>query len=567
MPETTLENPQISAPIPGQAEDSPAWAALVRPQRLKSWSSDLVAIVDGQAEDLFTDWSFRPGALTRHDFGHILRKISGCGSVLELRAAVDHSTGDVGAPVLHAANFCGQHTICPFCAGRVQDRRLAKWEKPIKWAAQKFRFAYMITATTAPAETWRADIDGLRDAWRGFYLKGQKRIAGRSPGEWGKVKAGIAKMEIKRGEDSHLPHCHYHALVFTDEMLNYEIWSKEERAKWPDEKDAHKREPNFKIPWPVTPADSRGWRAGSKLSHEWSEATGFTAMGFRVDPIRWKPEHKREGVSFAESVYYQSIEVLKYSTKFDSSPATGAEKLFARDFIGIKDATYNRRLFHTYGFFHRDARKAINEVCPFLLDEDDFTGGGPQIYDGPLIYESRWRDRKYSELESRSKPVFKGQERTLTGQFRRTMLNRVQGKFRRMRTAIVESKKIFAESGDLVHAAYMQIDYDAPLDGHGRLVQRPAEINFPAYVLENPEDFSNWERWIDSLSESFKVAYQALQDFFSMDSETRFEDQFRAADAARYWEDRSKGYQDEVIRAFLEVLNSPEGCARSAAPS
>lgn len=551
MPETTLETtlfPDLVNQAPGA--DSAAWPALERPQRLKAWSSDLVKIVNAEAPELFEGWSFAPGSLTKADFGRIMKKIHGCGSVLELRAAVDHGTGEIGSPMLHAANFCGQHTICPFCAGRVQDRRLAKWRKPIEWAAQNYQYAYMVTATTAPAETWREGVDGLRDAWRAFYLKGQKRIAGRSPGEWGKVRAGLAKMEIKRGDGSGLPHCHYHGIVFTNERLDYRVWTREEKKK--PEAD---RVPLYRVPWPVTKEDPRGWRPASKLSYEWAEATGFSAIDFDVRPIEWKPAHKAEGVSYSESVFYQSVEVLKYATKFDSSPTTGAEKLFASDFIGIRDATYNRRLFHTYGSFRPSAR---GELCPFLDDGDDFTGGGPQFYDGPLIYESRWRVEKkaYGELESRSRPVFKGQEKTLGTQYRRTMLNRLQGKCRRMRTAIIAAKKIFVDDGELVRPAYMEIEYtDA-----GDQVLTPATLDYPREVWDNPEDFTQWEKWIDDLMDGCRIQYAELRAFLNMDKEPRGDEAFNARELAREWRARSEWYRENYIAGFFRGVLHNQNC-------
>lgn len=550
MPEKTPPRPQISpatGPFPASAEAG-TWDALRRPERLKSWSSDLVQIVDAEAPNLFDDWSFAPGSLTRSDFGRIVKKVRSCGSILELRSPVDRETGEVGRPALHAANFCGQHTICPFCAGRVQDRRLRKWKKPIEWAAEVFPYAYMVTATTAPAESWRMGVDGLRDAWRRFYLKGQKRGSESSGGEWAKVKAGIAKMEIKRGDGSGLPHCHYHAILFTDSPLDYRVWSKEEKAKPKKE-----REPLYRIPWPKTKEDPRGWRPGSKLSMEWAAATDFSAIDFDCRPIRWLDAHRREGVPYAESVFMQSIEVLKYATKFDSSPATGAEKLFVEDYIGIKDATYNRRLFHTYGFFQKSARKDESQICPHLLDEDDFIGGGPNLSEGPLIFETRWRGQAYAEPWTRDKPVFKGQERNLETQFRRTMLNRVQGRARRMRTAILESKRLFLESGDLVRAAYMEIRYS----NEGEKIQQPAVLEFPAYLLENPEDMSNWERWVDDLTDAFHSAYADLRQALNADNLKRGDLAYLEHQNRLDFGRRSAQYQEETARSFLEVLCGP----------
>lgn len=536
----TLEALKIAPPgKPSFSSEAPT-PALERPQKLKSWSSDLVRIVDSESPSLFDEWSFKTSKLTRADLGRTLEKMSYCGSVVEMRSAVNRNTGEIAAPVLHAANFCGQHTICPYCAARVQDRRLAKWRAPIAWAADKFKYAYLITATTAPAATWSEGIAGLRAAWRAFYLKGQKRAGGRDAGEWSKVRAGLAKMEIKRGEDSGLPHCHYHSIVFTDERIDYRVWSREEKKK-----PEHAREPLYKIPWP---SDSRGWIPASKLSYEWSEASGFTAVDFDVQLIKWRGDHQGEGVSYAESVFLQSIEVLKYATKFDSSPETGAEKLFAADFIGIKNATYQRRLFHTYGAFYKDKRKPDGEACPFLTGEDDFTGGGPQLYEGPLIYESRWKTRGYSQLVERPQPVFKGMERSLPNQYRRTMLNRLSGRVRRMRTAIMESRRFFFEENTLVLAAYMDIKYASD----GAIIKAPAVIEFPDYVYDDPGEPAVWERWIDEITEGGARAYKSLRESLGADDEIPFEQ--KTEFWTRYFQ--SKAYDEEVTRAFEEILKA-----------
>ena len=205
--------------------DAPA-EALARPQGLKKWATDLTRILKEQEPNLFDGWGFGPGSLTRDDFTRILKKMTGCGSVVELRGALDRNTGEMGALAVHAANFCGQHTICPYCAGRVQDRRGARFREPIAAMAGKYPYAYLLTATLPPHPEWRVHLDKLVKGWQSFRRMGQKRpvrkggrVVGyrQGKGEFGKVRAGLAKIELKRGKNSGLPHCHYHAIVFTEE--------------------------------------------------------------------------------------------------------------------------------------------------------------------------------------------------------------------------------------------------------------------------------------------------------------------------------------------------------------
>lgn len=525
-----LQTHQIPDPIDGQAAgDAPA-PALQRPQKLKKWASDLVKILNGQENAIFDGWDFRENRLTRADFTKILEKIQSCGSVVELRAAVDHGTGEIGPAAVHAANFCGQHAICPYCAGRVQDRRGAKWERPLKWAAEKYVHAYMVTATTAPAETWREDLAGLRDAWRKFQLAGQK---GRG-GEWGKVRAGLAKVELKRGSGSGLPHCHYHAIVFSNAPLDYRIWNSAEKKKKKED-----RQSLYKIPW------KGGYIPASKIAWEWWKASGLTSVNIDVRPLKGS----------AESIYYQSREVLKYATKFDSHPGKGQEKLFAADFLAIKEATYSRRLFAAYGSFRAGA---AGEVCPHLSTENDFTGGGPALSDGPAIYESRWRGVVYSPLILRSRPVFKGTDKSLFNQYRWTMLNRCMGRARKIRAAVLRARKHYQETGELEPAQWERVTWDA----HWNEKRETVYLEIPAPVAAAPADWAAWEGWIDHLTESAGAAYKQLRDSVDMELNERIHGTLEERKASErrqltaLW--RSDEYQERTIREFIYTINKSQ---------
>jgi len=540
------QNPSKSRPAPEPSGDPAAPAlALQRPQALKQWSTGLVSILHRNADSVFADFDFRPDNITRADFTRILKKISGCGSVVELRSKVNRQTGEISAPALHAANFCGQHTICPYCAGRVQDRRKARFKAAIQNAARTYPHAYLVTATIPPVPTWREDLKRLLDSWKAFRKMGQVRrrkrkdgtiAISRSGGEWSKIRAGLAKVEIKRGQDSGLPHCHVHALFFTKDLFDFRVWSKEEKEK--------------------ERADRESLRAGnlSKISLEWHKATDGQAKGIDVKKIKWRPAKRAKGEgkrafaeraenwSYADSVYAQSREVLKYATKFESAPATGAEKLFASDFIGIKSATYGRRLFHTYGDFRG-------------IGGDDLIGGACALSENPVIYEARWNSDRYSALRERSRPVFSNMEPGPRLSERLQVLNRIQGATRRTRRAINEAKRRYFEGGGLLPAVVMERKY-LP---EGGFTDSELVMEIPARVISNPADPDAWESWVDEATNQGRQAFASARDGLDSDAHFRIigtpEERAAVADFMRrsYW--RTEQYAREVDAIFIRTLS------------
>jgi len=534
--------------------------ALERPTGLKKWASELVGIVKAQESELFTGWDFSAGSLTKLDFTRILRKISGCGSVVELRSALDRGTGEIGAPAVHAANYCGQHTICPYCAGRVQDRRGARFRASIEAMAGKYPFAYMVTATIPPVPTWREDLDKLISGWQDFRRMGQVRrrkrkdgtiVESRSGGEWGKVRAGLAKIELKRGSGSGMPHCHYHAIVFTEKPFDYRVWDQAEKHL-PKER----RRPLYRLPrrvppsmrfrpcvpaWRLRPALT-GWVAASKITSEWFKASG--GINFRLDPLKYRPCDKKAGRSYEESIFDQSREVLKYATKFDSCPEKGAEALFGRDFIGIRDATYNRRLFVAYGDFRK-------------VPGNDFEGGGPHISEGPIIYEARWRGVEYSPLIQRSRPIFLNSDASPAVTARLNILNRAQGQVRRMRSAIVAAKRHFQSHfpGQLRPAFYLRRLYAED----GSYKEIPMALEVPAYVAAAPHNPATWEQWMDTTMEKGRAYYAGVRDSVGLQSLENIDGTIQEQAAARSAElrawSRSDGYEMETARLFRDTLN------------
>lgn len=536
-----------AAPAPAEA--------LERPQGLKKWASDLTRIVKSQESTLFDGWSFGPGALTKLDFGRILKKMTGCGSVVELRAALDRKTGEMGAPVVHAANYCGQHTICPYCAGRVQDRRGARFRAPIAEMARKYPYAYLLTATIPPVPTWREDLDKLVKGWQAFRRMGQKRpitkkgkVVGhrRGYGEFGKIGAGLAKIELKRGKNSGLPHCHYHAIVFTEDMLDFRL-----TLRLPRRIEGRAWKPlrhRGRMIWPVVSP----WVKASKITAEWYKATGG-AINFQVDPIRYLQKHKDKGISYADSVVEQSREVLKYATKFDSSAGDSAS-LLARDFVGIRDATYSRRLFVTYGDFRQ-------------VGGNDFVGGGPHISESPAIFESRWRGVEYSPLIERSRPVFLNTDASEATSARLTVLNRAQGQVRRMRSAVLGAKNHFMQTEELRPAWYIRNEY---LEDGGFKEHKEA-LEVPAYVIGNPYVSETWERWVDETMDRGRLYYASVRENVALQSLENMDGTLEDAAAMRalghrMWL-RSEAHAEKVTRLFISTIVRSQDRLQERAPS
>ncbi len=559
-------------PIPDVLE------VLAKPQKLKKWSSDLISIVKSQQNDVFREWGMEKSHLTRADLFRSLEKMKSCGSVLEIRERVNRGTGEVGPHVLHAGNFCQQPTICPCCAGRVQDRRKAIWRKPIYWASAKYQHAYMITATLPPAATWREHLEAMRKAWRAFYRMGQIRKGkGRDPGEFSKIKAALVKYELKRGKGSHLPHVHIHGLFFTNEYLDFRIYR-------------DKRNGDMTLVCDPVEEDGK-LKKMSKFSTEWYRASGGTAKNIDAKYLDEKSGREKLRRKFGdavdkwdrgESIFHQGQEVLKYATKFDSNPDYESDRLFTEDFISIKDATYNKRLFLPYGAFRKDYRKDPEDVCPCLWEGDEFSGGGPHILEQPNIYSARWRDKRYSELIPEFHPVFRGSDMTLFNQFQRTMCARVMGRFRRIRTAILKAKDDYAAGlRDL-----SPIEYEMPVygpDGHPEFnvvrreirgdvryqmtpIVRAAAMEIPAAVLAAPADFSTWEAWLDEYTEASNRTYLQLKEAIYADHVAAYNpkenweimNKSRALNFAALLRDPAQVAKrmEKIVNAFLEILQA-----------
>jgi hypothetical protein len=373
---------------------------------LKAWNKalgDLLAAAGGSAMV-----NADPGRdrLSRDDLAHKIRKVRSCGSLLEFRER------GAGPLRLHNGQFCKQTAVCPICAARAQARRRARFEDAIKAqvrgcvreAAGRFNYAYMLTLTVAPRQTFEESADHVKGSDRRFMRMGQRRAKGkRSRGEWGKVLAGLGKQEFKRGLGSGLPHVHIHKLVFTDRPLNYRVYD-------PNEKRAARL-----MGWEPAPLDLLEMvdDAGnvkaipcSKLSREWYEATG-DSVNIKVNDLYkyWMQNDRGRGLSYEDSVLRQSKEILKYVSKWNSLPDLDQEGFNPSDFVDVMRATYCRRTFATYGAFRKvggsdwvgSSEEGDGEKDDYFID---------LARARPEIYSTRWSASGYGPLVQTEVPVF-----------------------------------------------------------------------------------------------------------------------------------------------------------------
>lgn len=293
---------------------------------------------------------------TKNEIREKLSKYYNCAHTAELR---DYPGAD--EPILHTANYCQYPDICPVCAARAQSRALAQYAELIKTAARAHRYAYLLTATISDGPQLKERLNVLRDAWRRMRRAGQVRrkrdgdtlYLRRSRGELGKVLAGIAKLEVHRGAGSGLWHPHLHILAFCDEPLDYAAHDASGAVRFTIERGGVEK-------------------AASPLSAQWHAATRGQGINIDCRPLYGVPRFRRgmsseerrqvatllravkdgKALSPEDSIFKQSIEVLKYSTKFNSF-RDGRPNYSPQDYLEILYCMAGRRRRNVYGEFRK----------------------------------------------------------------------------------------------------------------------------------------------------------------------------------------------------------------------
>jgi hypothetical protein len=386
---------------------------------------------------------------TRFELGEKLERVKNCSSILELRKY------DGGLTSIHNGNFCNMPVVCAVCADRSSRKKKAIFKPRIEQAAARFKYIYMLTMTIKDGPVLEERLNALTGSRKRFRLFGQRRIMKRmkiyqengkwyeykrgdeipeklhslevyrnDSGEWSKVRAAICSTEIVWGEDSHEIHCHDHALIFTNQMIDYRIFDEEMKRRIIKEASIVEKNGEYfaggvslsKIQYMqmLAPAvvewaeDCNGVRIPvSKLSKEWIEATRGQGFNIDVHPLSYSsykanPYFKGEKCeSFPKWIAAQAGEVLKYNSKL----AEGMQKkeVTPAQYVHLIQRRGSRRLFNTYGAFRnrRDSLYLSKEQEAYL-DYVDWREA--QSYE---IRRSEFVDKKYvTRLQSESRAVF-----------------------------------------------------------------------------------------------------------------------------------------------------------------
>lgn len=387
-------------------------------RKLKRWSRHIVGqITPPDVDRVLSSASVWEGGITRSDILDRIEKFRSCCTVLEVRSRAPDVARLLQEHItVHNANFCHQYLVCPICASRVQNRRRARFGEHIKRMRQQYRNAYLLTFTVKDGGNLSERLGMLKNSLARFRLKGQRRKRKRSFGEWGKVLAGIMAFEIKRGRNSKEWHPHAHALVFTNDGIDYQLY------------DPAQREEIQRLVSKPTPGDlslavpTENWRElggylvpVSKLTSEWYDSTFGESVNVDVTKVRGGPQ---------EAYTKAANEVLKYISKLEGQSPT--------DVVEVLRDTYNKRNLATYGALR---------VGPDEEQDIDITDWvqGPEE-DEENIFAVMWGEKEdsYASVKRAHRPLF---DDSLSTDRARSFLSRqakMLGMYRMDRRSLVE---------------------------------------------------------------------------------------------------------------------------------
>jgi plasmid rolling circle replication initiator protein Rep len=407
---------------------------------------------------------------TKRDLFEKLDAIAACASLLELRK---YESGEVK---IHNANYCHNPVVCPVCADRVSKRRRALFSDPIKRAVRRFAVneacgdwrseypkgytgVYFATATIKDGNNLKERIDTLLNAIKKMRKMGQKREAGRSKGEWSKVRAGISNVEIKIGSGSGSWHVHTHFLLFTDSPIDIRT---DQSPYFIDRENGEK----YQV---------------SKFNHEWYTATHGEGINFDVRPVEFKNNvHGRECKTFEESVEAQAQEVLKYSTLLSTNK--GTDILNAAQYIELIQRRGNRRLFNTIGLLRCDKR---NPDCFMTITERELRRleyvdkMDSKCYE---VYAARWNTNRYGKVSKMDGAIFKNSD-DMSTQFKNihrhafmAQTAKYQGEYRKLRNHFLKYRYLFHDKNSFENVLdETRNDFRVKVSG---LWQNYGDINF-----------------------------------------------------------------------------------------
>ncbi|NOR84602.1 hypothetical protein GQ473_00645 [archaeon] len=256
---------------------------------------------------------------------------------------------------------CGNFSLCSICSSKRSNLIYYKYIDHIKEQYDKYKYVSMITFTIKDQkslnESWQKLNRGLL-AWRKM---GQRRGDSFSGGEAAKIKSGIGCFEITSGRNSKLFHTHIHALVFSDDIINYQVYDQKEKQKiiqYYNEQLGYEPRKEDLRPAALMPVEIENENGKteevlfSKLSMEWHIATNGAGINIKCSPIKKNIPIEK-----------QLREIIKYTTK-----TIDLDEHMIYELLACKD---KKRFLTTWGELYGINRNNNNDNTDIV--DADFT--------------------------------------------------------------------------------------------------------------------------------------------------------------------------------------------------
>lgn len=265
-----------------------------------------------------------PAGITKDDMIDKVKKFLNCGSIAEISKFSD------GKHIVRNANYCGV-LGCWTCGSRTERKRYSRIKSKIEQASNNFKYAYHVIFTIKDGANVRERSLFLRESLKRF-----RKIRG---GEYEKVHAGLFSQEIIEGKYSKEYHTHCHAVLWSNDFLDYRIYDPEKKHELIQKyknKEVPKKELNKIALQTYTDADGETQPA-STISMQWLKATRGEGSNIKVIPI------------VSEKDYKEALkEVIKYATKMnENAPGRVAEIISdchgMRFFSTVKNLRFDRK--------------------------------------------------------------------------------------------------------------------------------------------------------------------------------------------------------------------------------
>jgi hypothetical protein len=159
------------------------------------------------------------GKLEARELSKVADKLAGCASWLLFRHYTQRDSVR-----LHAAPFCHNHHLCPFCAMRRGTKLVQAYmaRTEVVRSEEPWLRPSMITCTVRDGPDLDERFKHLRSAWKELMQRRRLNAScGDYAGTWlANVDGGVISYEVKRGTGSGEWHPHLHGIVLSRAPLD-----------------------------------------------------------------------------------------------------------------------------------------------------------------------------------------------------------------------------------------------------------------------------------------------------------------------------------------------------------